>query len=167
MVTENTSTPRSDGLTAVGMQIASDSQRLIFSELAVECVRGVVKHGPVPPTRKFGTNKAFKEVADQAKAVVDGKDDPTWFDILTEEMYEALAEEDWPDLRRELIQVGAVVVSMIEDGDLKNARKFLRTQLRQGLLSHRSCLAHGEPLCCTPQENAEAPQDEGGTGPRC
>lgn len=38
----------------------------------------------------------------------------TWMDILTEEFYEALAEEDPEALRAELIQVAAVAVAWVE-----------------------------------------------------
>jgi hypothetical protein len=41
----------------------------------------------------------------------------TWADILNEEFREARAETDWPKLRKELIQVAAVCVAWIEDGD--------------------------------------------------
>jgi hypothetical protein len=47
----------------------------------------------------------------------------TWMDILLEEVYEARAEdgspENWPVLRNELIQSAAVLVAMVEAGDLR------------------------------------------------
>lgn len=41
----------------------------------------------------------------------------TWRDILLEEMFEAMAEEDLQKLRTELIQVAAVAVAWVEDID--------------------------------------------------
>ncbi len=41
----------------------------------------------------------------------------TWAHILTEEFYEAMAEEDQARLRAELIQVAAVAVAWIEQID--------------------------------------------------
>lgn len=40
-----------------------------------------------------------------------------WSDILTEEFFEAMAEDDPVKLRAELIQVAAVAVSWVEDID--------------------------------------------------
>jgi hypothetical protein len=44
----------------------------------------------------------------------------TWVKILTEEFYEALAEEDPDKLRIELLQVAAVCVQIVEDLDRKD-----------------------------------------------
>jgi hypothetical protein len=44
----------------------------------------------------------------------------TWADVLKEEFREAMAEEDWAALRTELLQVAAVAVRWIEDGDRRN-----------------------------------------------
>lgn len=41
----------------------------------------------------------------------------TWKDILLEEIYEALAEDDLAKLRNELVQSAAVIVNWIEDID--------------------------------------------------
>lgn len=41
----------------------------------------------------------------------------TWKHILTEEFFEASAEVGWASLRKELIQVAAVCIAWIEDGD--------------------------------------------------
>jgi hypothetical protein len=43
-----------------------------------------------------------------------------WVDILYEEFYEACAESSWPELRKELIQVAAVCVAWVEDGDQRS-----------------------------------------------
>jgi hypothetical protein len=41
----------------------------------------------------------------------------TWLDVLKEEVQEAFAETEWWRLRAELIQVAAMAVRWIEDGD--------------------------------------------------
>jgi hypothetical protein len=46
-------------------------------------------------------------------------EDISWEQILLEEVTEALAEPDWPKRRQELIQVMAVCLAEIEDGDTK------------------------------------------------
>lgn len=42
-----------------------------------------------------------------------------WTDIFMEELYEALAEEDWKKKRAELVQAAAVIAAWIADGDLR------------------------------------------------
>lgn len=46
-----------------------------------------------------------------------GPGEDTWRDILLEEVFEAMAESDWPALRKELIQSAAVIVAWVEAGD--------------------------------------------------
>lgn len=43
----------------------------------------------------------------------------TWKHILAEEFYEAISETEWPRLRKELVQVAAVAVAWVEDGDAR------------------------------------------------
>lgn len=50
-----------------------------------------------------------------------GLDGGTWAHILTEEFFEAMAEEDAGKLRTELIHVAAVCVGWIEDIDSREA----------------------------------------------
>ena len=68
-----------------------------------------------------GTNPSYYlQMADMQKDRVDllaRRRELTWADILTEEFYEALAEEDTARLRVELIQVAAVAVRWVEDLD--------------------------------------------------
>lgn len=54
---------------------------------------------------------AYKDACDQATR--DGE--LTWHDILLEEVFEALAEEDPDTLETELVQVIAVAVNWVED----------------------------------------------------
>jgi hypothetical protein len=42
---------------------------------------------------------------------------PDWSNILLEEVYEALAEQETASMRQELVQVAAVAVAWIEDLD--------------------------------------------------
>jgi hypothetical protein len=67
-----------------------------------------------------GTTADSKGLADLARVITDAAAERghlTWFDILTEEFREAGAEAEWPELRAELIQVAAVCISWIKDGD--------------------------------------------------
>lgn len=58
-------------------------------------------------------------LADYYRAVcqANGPLEDNWQDILLEEVFEALAEDEWPVLRRELVQAAAVIVQWIECGD--------------------------------------------------
>ena len=70
-----------------------------------------------------GTDKTFKDIADEARVVADmsaKQNRLTWFKILNEEVMEAFAEEDPKKLRAELIQVAAVAVAWIEAIDRRN-----------------------------------------------
>jgi hypothetical protein len=69
-----------------------------------------------------GTNAGFTSTADAARAFCDARfrdGTLTWYNILREEFTEACAETQWPKLRKELIQVAAVCVAWIEDGDTR------------------------------------------------
>lgn len=71
-----------------------------------------------------GTVFTMAEVAEQAKEDCDFAAQTeilTWFDILQEEFFEALAEEDPARLREELVQVAAVAVAWIEAIDRRNS----------------------------------------------
>ena len=72
-----------------------------------------------------GTHYSFKSDADNARmqctyAALSGY--LTWGHILAEEFYEAMAEEEWAPLRAELVQVAAVCMAWIEDGDSRDVR---------------------------------------------
>lgn len=56
----------------------------------------------------------------RAKCQANGPNDDNWRDILLEEVFEAMAEEDQDRLRTELIQVAAVAVSWVECIDRRN-----------------------------------------------
>ena len=92
----------------------------ILADIAAERVRQIDKWGEerdLPDGTKFPGSRdmavAFRE---DCQSRFD-KNIGTWSDILLEEVYEALDESDWHKLRAELIQVAAVCVAWIEDGD--------------------------------------------------
>jgi hypothetical protein len=60
-----------------------------------------------------------------------GPRDISWEQILLEEVTEALAEPEWPKRRQELIQVMAVCLAEIEDGDQKDALTLVSGSERQ------------------------------------
>lgn len=75
-----------------------------------------------------GGDAAMKLVADLARdhcnaAARDGS--LTWHHILREEVNEAWAEEDWPTAREEWVQVAAVAVAAIENGDQRYAQQVI------------------------------------------
>ncbi|WP_206337337.1 hypothetical protein [Streptomyces sp. Z26] len=62
--------------------------------------------------------------ADRYRSIVDQAlqgDGPTWRDVLLEEVYEALAEEDPDALRVELVQVAAVCAAWVSDLDSRTS----------------------------------------------
>lgn len=62
-------------------------------------------------------SRLLRDAARTACVNADAQGKATWWDILYEEVMEASAEEDWRKLRAELVQVAAVAVAWIEDGD--------------------------------------------------
>jgi hypothetical protein len=75
---------------------------------------------------RSGTDhKRFKTAAHNARAEYDiAKKEGrlTWTEVLREELYEALEEEDPAKLRRELVQVAAVAVAWIQCLDRRAER---------------------------------------------
>ena len=70
-----------------------------------------------------GTGTDMKGLADKAKAATDATiadKSCTWTHILTEEFFEALAEEDPVKLRVELIQTAAVATAWVEAIDRRD-----------------------------------------------
>lgn len=122
----------------------NDSVRLIgvLGEVSVEVFQAREKHGK-QADMAFGTGptedyllqleEALGEVTiyDAPNSVVtlaakrleqesSRRGEPTWANVLGEEFFEALAEDDWPKLRAELIQVAAMATSWVTIGDEKN-----------------------------------------------
>jgi len=70
-----------------------------------------------------GTSIKFKPLADAARnacRAADGNGQNTWGHIAREEFWEVMSETEWPALRAELVQLGAVVFAWIESGDEQN-----------------------------------------------
>ena len=97
---------------------------LVLLDVDAECERqdglwGDQSHLPL------GTDAALIPIADEFRRVADeahkeGK--LTWTDILSEEFYEAVSEEDPAKLEEELIQLAAVAVQMAKSIRLNRAR---------------------------------------------
>jgi hypothetical protein len=71
-----------------------------------------------PQTHPDGTTQEYKSVADAYRESCNqaaNKNELTWHDILLEEVFEAMSEEDPEALETELIQVIAVAVDWVED----------------------------------------------------
>ncbi len=102
---------------------ATPETEVVLEEVADERIRQVEKWGV--QTRPDGTGgDIYKQAAEVSKAHTDAAaadGSLTWVDILMEEVFEALAEDDPVRLREELIQVAAVAVSWSEDIERKAA----------------------------------------------
>ncbi len=105
------------------LPLATKETLAAVSSVADERIRQVEKWGV--QTRPDGTGgDIYKQAAEVSKAHTDAAaadGSLTWVDILMEEIFEALAEDDPVRLREELIQVAAVAVSWSEDIDRKAA----------------------------------------------
>lgn len=66
------------------------------------------------PEKIQTTRRYAAKVAQNFKEINDSDQPLDWANILSEEFYEAIAEEDPAKLREELIQVAAVAVAWIE-----------------------------------------------------
>ncbi|MFI8593755.1 hypothetical protein ACIGCK_04905 [Microbacterium sp. NPDC078428] len=118
----------------------------IILEVAAEVARSTAKHGdqnhlplgtgPHVEALSFaGDGQTAENLAQQAKYWTDerskahGDGTVTWRDILTEEVFEAYAEDDPIAVRAELVQVASVAVKMIAAIDASPAG--LKEQLRK------------------------------------
>lgn len=75
-----------------------------------------------------GTSEEYAWIADAYRAVTQenaAKGTVTWHDILLEEVFEAMAEEDPVKLRKELVQAGAVIAAWIESMDRRGTQETL------------------------------------------
>lgn len=66
-----------------------------------------------------------KELSDHYKAIcqANGQEKDNWRDILAEEVFEAFAESEGPELVKELIQVIAVAKSWIKNMEDRDVRR--------------------------------------------
>jgi hypothetical protein len=101
----------------------SDSIAIILAEdVAGECDAQVAKWGV--QHHPNGTGQTYYWSSVEARNICEERfkfGTGTWADILKEEFYEALAEEDPVKLRAELVQVAAVCASWIRDIDSRAA----------------------------------------------
>jgi hypothetical protein len=102
-----------------------DERAQIFCELDNERKRQDAKWGEQNhPIRDESRDADYKETAELLKALCNFRAKAktlTWFDIAAEEFLEVFAEDTPERQREELIQLGAVVVSMVECIDRKQA----------------------------------------------
>ncbi|MFF7184671.1 NUDIX hydrolase [Streptomyces sp. NPDC008222] len=90
-----------------------------MAEVDAERQRQLAKWGEQHHPDGTGGSGA-RYVADRYRSVVDEAfkaDGPTWRDVLLEEVYEALAEDDPAALRTELLQCAAVIQAWLWDLD--------------------------------------------------
>lgn len=104
--------------------------KFVVSEVENERRKQNAKWGDVDGCldRPIGGNPEHAASLEWYRQIKDMKDRAgtlTWMDILREEFFEVAVEpdEDWTAQRRELIQVAAVTVAMIEAGDLRASQK--------------------------------------------
>lgn len=97
-----------------------NARERVLLQVSHERDRQITKWGP--QSHPDGTSALlFAQLRDMFRTICDEDakvpDKDSWLNILREEVYEAFAEEDWPALRKELVQSAAVIVAWIEDGD--------------------------------------------------
>ena len=93
----------------------------IYDEVTAEGNKAIEKHGP--QSHPNGTGDVWARLAEVAKGYCNAAAESgelTWMHILSEEFYEALAEDDYEKLRAELIQVMSVARHWIQDLDAKH-----------------------------------------------
>jgi len=106
------------------IEATSDTQRQILGAIVSERRRQDEKHG-FPIHRIDGSSNDYENRSIEAHRLTDlhtREDRLTWADVLLEEVYEALAEENPDKLRAELIQVAASAMKWIEAIDLRRQR---------------------------------------------
>jgi len=97
--------------------------RSIAEDVLAEHERADAKHG-AQTDLPDGTSPDFVALADFARTSCQqsfARGEGTWADILAEEFFEALAEEDPAALRAELVQVSSVAQRWIRAIDLRGA----------------------------------------------
>lgn len=94
-------------------------QKRILDQISDERDRQDLKWGPGQSHPDGTSGMEFSSIRDLMILACEMAEPVTWTDILREEVYEALAEDGGPDLRKELIQSAAVIVGWIEDLDRK------------------------------------------------
>jgi hypothetical protein len=95
--------------------------KTITSELEDYVRKARAKH-PLQSHRN-GTSRDFygplARIAQQKTDLATQNNMLLWVDVLKEEMYEVFAEEDPLEIRRELLEAGAVIINWVKDIDAK------------------------------------------------
>ncbi len=110
--------PRTEWLLIV---VATDQTPAALDAVADERLSQVEKWGV--QSLPDGTGGQWAPAAAEARRITDlrfAQGVGTWTDVLLEEVFEAIAEDDPDLLRAELVQVAAVATSWIEDLDRKH-----------------------------------------------
>jgi len=100
---------------------AFDGAAGVFAQVFDEMVEAYNKHGFIgaefPDGESNSISRMFEKQAKEAtdQAAKAGK--LTWRHILDEEVQEAFAADNWPDKRKELIQVAAMAITWILSRD--------------------------------------------------
>lgn len=95
-------------------------QEIIQERKAQDKKWGEQNHKPGTSRKEYGyLADLFRKVCDNAFHTGKG----TWTDILLEEVFEALAEEEPAKIKKELKQVAAVVITMLESLDRNELKK--------------------------------------------
>lgn len=101
------------------MSYVTEQHIAILAEIAGEVSSSIINHGP--ESLPDGTSEEkFAKWAKQYRyscQAAAARRECTWWHVLREEVFEAAESVDWTHLRAELLQVAAVVVKWIEDGD--------------------------------------------------
>lgn len=95
----------------------------ILNQIRDERIRQDLKWGQ--QNHPNGTTSLYEGMAKLSRQIADDfaeSGELTWLDILREEFYEAISEEDTAKLRAELIQVAAVATAWIEAIDRAHAK---------------------------------------------
>jgi hypothetical protein len=100
------------------------SRNVILGQVLYERLRQIVKwgedHQTHPHTSRNGASlRYWRGERALAQGYCESEDITSWESILWEEVTEALAESHWLTRRKELIQVMAVCLAEIEDGDAR------------------------------------------------
>lgn len=93
----------------------------IYEDVVTEWDRSIVLHGE--QDLPMGSGPQWKPFADGARSECDRvtmEGTVSWRHIITEEIWEAMAEKDWSKCRAELTQAAAMIFKAIANGDERN-----------------------------------------------
>lgn len=93
----------------------------IYEDVVTEWDRSIVLHDV--QDLPMGSGSQWKSFADGARSECDrvtAEGTVTWRHIITEEMWEAFAEDNWKDCRKELVETAAMIFKAIANGDARH-----------------------------------------------